>query len=101
MKLLASRTAGTVPQKILPDTTGYLNLAFALIPGCRMLRLDSHVPRRATDAIPVVVYASGGARLLVMKHHGPMDLPSAAGCAVAVVEYRVSGEARLRVPSTT
>ena len=86
------------PQEILPGATSYLNLPFALIPGYRTLRLDLHLPHGATEPVPVVVYASGGAWLLVMKHHGPWTFLPAAGYAVAVVEYRVSGEARFPAP---
>lgn len=86
------------PLEILEGATSYLNLPFALIPGYRMLRLDLHVPRGATGPVPVVVYASGGAWLIVMKHHGPWTFLPAAGYAVAVVEYRVSGEAKFPAP---
>jgi acetyl esterase/lipase len=86
------------PQEILPGALSYLNLPFAVIPGYRILRLDLHVPRGAKQPVPVVVYASGGAWTLSIKHHGPWTFLPAAGYAVATVEYRVSGEARFPVP---
>lgn len=86
------------PQDLLPGATSHLNVPFALVPGYRMLRLDLHLPRDATSPVPVVVYASGGAWLLVMKHHGPWTFLPARGYAVAVVEYRVSGEAQYPAP---
>jgi acetyl esterase/lipase len=86
------------PQEILPGAISYMNVPFALIPGYRMLRLDLHVPREAAQPVPVVVYASGGAWTLVAKHFGPWMFLPAAGYAVAVVEYRVSGEARFPAP---
>src|SRR5262249_4791220 len=60
--------------------------------------LDLHVPRGVKGPLPVVVYASGGAWLLAAKHHGPWTFLPATGYAVAVVEYRVSGEARFPAP---
>lgn len=86
------------PQEILEGATSFLNLPFALIPGYRLLRLDLHVPRGKTGPVPVVLYASGGAWMIVMKHHGPWTFLPTAGYAVAVVEYRVSGEARFPAP---
>src|SRR5215471_282980 len=86
------------PQEILPGATSFLHLPFAMIPGYRMLRLDLHIPHGATEPLPVVVYASGGAWTMVMTHHGPWTFLTTAGYAVAVVEYRVSGEATYPAP---
>ncbi|MBK7903775.1 MAG: alpha/beta hydrolase [Proteobacteria bacterium] len=80
-------------QSLVPGARSYLNVPFAIIPGFRVLRLDLHVPENAKGPVPVVVFASGGAWLLVVKHNSPwISLPS-EGYAVASVEYRPSGEA--------
>lgn len=81
------------PQRILSGARSYMNYPFALVPGYRMLRLDLHVPDGVTGPVPVVVYASGGAWLLVIKHHGPWKFLLSEGYAVASIEYRLSGEA--------
>jgi acetyl esterase/lipase len=88
----------TPPQEILAGATSYMNVPIALIPGYRLLRLDLHLPKAAPGPIPVVVYASGGAWTLTMKHAGPWTFLPGRGYAVAVVEYRVSGEARYPAP---
>lgn len=89
----------TPPQEILPGVTSFMNVPFAMVPGYRLLRLDLHLPNEArTGPVPVVIYASGGAWTLTMKHAGPWPILPADGYAVAVVEYRVSGEARYPAP---
>lgn len=85
-------------QTILPGVKSYLNHPFAMTPGYRLLRLDLHLPENVEGPVPVVVYASGGAWLLAIKHHGPWKFLLSQGYAVAAIEYRLSGEATLPLP---
>jgi len=82
------------PQEIFPDTLSHLRHPFALVAGNRPLRLDLHLPRQATGPVPVVVYASGGGFRFSMTHTGPWMCLVGTGYAVAVVEYRLSSEAK-------
>ena len=81
-------------QEIFPDTDSWLNHAYAMVPGTRLLRLDIHVPRNAAKPVPAVVFAPGGAWLLVAKNHAPWRALLEAGIAVVSIEYRLSGEAQ-------
>ena len=82
------------PQEVIPGVLSYLNHPFALVHGYRFLRLSLHVPKGAADAIPVVVYASGGGFRLSAPHIGPWRCLLHQGYAVAAVEYRVASETR-------
>lgn len=83
---------------LVPDATSHIGVPYALVPGYRIHQLDLHLPTAASGPVPVVVYASGGAWKLSMRHHGPWQFLPAAGYAVAVVEYRLSSEARYPAP---
>ncbi len=82
------------PQEIFPDTLSHLRHPFAFVAGNRILRLDLHLPRTTTGPVPVVVYASGGGFRISMTHVGPWMCLLGKGYAVAVVEYRLSDEAK-------
>ena len=67
--------------------------------GYRPLRMDLVLPATASSPVPVVVWIHGGAWLFGSRLHGAVTEPACRalmdrGIAVALVEYRFSGEAR-------
>jgi acetyl esterase/lipase len=79
--------------------TRYPDIEYARILGYRPLRMDVVLPATNAGPGPVVVWVHGGAWLFGSRLHGPMTEPACRalidrGIAVALVEYRFSGEAR-------
>ena len=84
-----------------PSTGGtrYADVEYARVMGYRPLRMDLLLPATASGPVPVVVWIHGGAWLFGSRLHGAMTGPACRalmdrGLAVALVEYRFSGEAR-------
>ena len=84
-----------------PSTGGtrYADIEFARIMGFRPLRMDLLLPATASGPVPVVVWVHGGAWLFGSRLHGAVTAPACKalidrGVAVALAEYRFSGEAR-------
>ena len=66
--------------------------------GFRLLRMDLLLPPAPSGPVPVVVWIHGGAFLFGSRLHGAVTEPACRalierGVAVALVEYRFSGEA--------
>lgn len=83
---------------LVEGAISHVGVPFAIEPGYRPMRLDLHLPKDATEPVPLVVYGSGGAWRIVGKHFGPWPILPRNGYAVAVIEYRLSGEARYPAP---
>lgn len=84
-----------------PSTGGtrYADIEYARVMGYRPLRMDLVLPAAVSSPAPVVVWIHGGAWLFGPRLHGAVtERVSRAlldrGMAVALVEYRFSGEAR-------
>lgn len=84
-----------------PSTGGtrYADVEYARVMGYRPLRMDLVLPATASGPVPVVVWIHGGAWLFGSRLHGAVTEPACRalvdrGLAVALVEYRLSGEAR-------
>ena len=78
--------------------TRYADIEYARVFGYRPLRLDLLLPPSPAGPVPVVVWIHGGAFLFGSRLHGPGTGPATRallerGIAVALVEYRFSGEA--------
>ncbi|GAA5022624.1 hypothetical protein GCM10025734_79070 [Kitasatospora paranensis] len=91
-----------VPPRPAPDGGRvFEGLSYALREGFRPLLLDLHVPPAGGGPAPVVVWIHGGAFLSGDRRHLPETLTpgslfeafTAAGIAVATIDYRLSGEA--------
>jgi acetyl esterase/lipase len=79
--------------------TRYADVEYARVMGYRPLRMDLVLPATASSPVPVVVWIHGGAWLFGSRLHGAVTEPACRalmdrGIAVALVEYRFSGEAR-------
>lgn len=78
--------------------TRYADIEYARVMGFRPLRMDLLLPPALSGPAPVVVWIHGGAFLFGSRLHGPVTEPACRalierGVAVALVEYRFSGEA--------
>src|SRR4051795_11527356 len=95
-------TPDEIPPPVSDPSTGgirYADVEFARVMGYRPLRMDLVRPATANGPVPVVVWIHGGAWLFGSRLHGPVTEPvrralTDRGMAVALVEYRFSGEAR-------
>src|SRR4051812_25418584 len=78
--------------------TRYPDVEYGRVMGFRPLRMDLVLPVTASGPVPVVVWIHGGAWLFGSRLHGTVTEPVCRalierGVAVALVEYRFSGEA--------
>src|SRR3954454_22759954 len=78
--------------------TRYADIEYARVMGFRPLRMDLLLPPAPSGPVPVVVWIHGGAFLFGSRLHGAVTEPVCRalierGVAVALVEYRFSGEA--------
>src|SRR5437870_10593339 len=78
--------------------TRYADIEYARVMGFRPLRMDLLLPPAPSGPVPVVVWIHGGAFLFGSRLHGAVTEPACRalierGVAVALVEYRFSGEA--------
>src|SRR4051794_20058936 len=95
-------TPEEIPPPVSEPSTGgsrYADVEYARVMGYRPLRMDVLVPATARGPVPVVVWIHGGAWLFGSRLHGPVTEPACRALidrdlAVALVEYRFSGEAR-------
>ena len=83
-----------------PSTGGtrFADIEYARVMGYRPLRMDLVLPPSASGLVPVVLWIHGGAWLFGSRLHGANTEPVCRalldrGVAVALVEYRFSGEA--------
>ncbi|GJF28934.1 hypothetical protein KNE206_16340 [Kitasatospora sp. NE20-6] len=89
------------PRTTATGTTLYEGVTYAYRQGHRPLLLDLHVPA-AAGPVPVVVWMHGGAFWSGDRRYLPdtvapgavFDALTAAGLAVATIDYRLSGEAQ-------
>lgn len=101
------------PGAVLDDGVRLLRgVPYAVPDGGRPLEADLWLPARAADdgagPVPVVLFVHGGAWLRGRRDDmglrtrdwrpGPFARIAATGCAVACVDYRLSGEARFPAP---
>ena len=94
-------TPDEIPPPASDASTGgtrYADVEYARIMGYRPLRMDLVLPATASGPVPVVVWIHGGAWLFGSRLHGAVTEPACRalidrGIAVALVEYRFSGEA--------
>ena len=85
-------------QDVATGGSRYAGIEFARIMGFRPLRMDLLLPPRPSGQVPVVVWIHGGAFLFGSRLDGPgtgsaCRALTERGVAVALVEYRFSGEA--------
>ncbi|MFL6013795.1 MAG: alpha/beta hydrolase fold domain-containing protein, partial [Gaiellaceae bacterium] len=78
--------------------TRYAEIEYARVMGFRLLRMDLLLPPAPSGPVPVVVWIHGGAFLFGSRLHGAVTETACRalierGVAVALVEYRFSGEA--------
>ena len=83
-----------------PSTGGtrHAGIEYARVMGFRPLRMDLLLPAAASGPVPVVIWIHGGAWLFGSRLYGAVTEPACRsllerGLAVALVEYRLSGEA--------
>ncbi|MEO7060985.1 MAG: alpha/beta hydrolase [Lapillicoccus sp.] len=94
-------TSEEIPLPVPDPSTGgtrYADIEYARVLGYRPLRMDLLLPATAVGPVPVVVWIHGGAWLFGSRLHGAVTAPACQalldrGLAVALVEYRFSGEA--------
>lgn len=94
-------TPSEMPPPVSDPSTGatrYAGIEYARVMGFRPLRMDLLLPAAASGPVPVVVWIHGGAWLFGSRLHGAVTEPVSRsllvrGLAVALVEYRFSGEA--------
>jgi acetyl esterase/lipase len=89
--------AAPVPDGVTGGTR-YAGIEFARIMGYRPLRMDLLLPPSRSGPMPVAVWVHGGAFLFGSRLEGPGTASvcralAERGVAVALVEYRFSGEA--------
>lgn len=95
-------TPDEIPPPVSDPSTGgtrYGDVEYARVMGYRPLRMDLVLPATASGPVPVVVWIHGGAWLFGSRLYGAVTEPACRalidrGLAVALVEYRFSGEAR-------
>lgn len=94
-------TPDEIPPPVPDVPTGgtrYADIEYARVLGYRPLRVDLLLPPAPPGPVPVVVWIHGGAWLFGSRLHGAVTEPACRalierGVAVALVEYRFSGEA--------
>jgi acetyl esterase/lipase len=89
--------ASPVPD-VATGGTRYADIEYARVMGYRPLRMDLVLPPVPAGPVPVVLWIHGGAFLFGSRLYGPGTAPASRalierGIAVALVEYRFSGEA--------
>ena len=94
-------TPSEMPPPVSDPSTGgtrHAGIEYARVMGFRPLRMDLLLPAAASGPVPVVIWIHGGAWLFGSRLYGAVTEPACRsllerGLAVALVEYRLSGEA--------